>query len=158
DRLTEFLVDALKFVLAHGLVIEQMPLQTYSAALVFSPVNSTIKKQFWNQRLSDIQCTWGIDENWDPCLQILSNNDKVKSVTFSPDGKTLASGSSNNTGRLWDGVTGRERQILKGHNNWVYSVAFSPDGKTLASGSLDNTILLWDGITGRKRQILKGHN
>ncbi|KAK3292420.1 uncharacterized protein B0H64DRAFT_365317 [Chaetomium fimeti] len=159
DRLAEFLADALKFVLAHGLVIEQTPLQTYSGALVFSPVNSLIRKQFWNQRLPALQSIWGTEENWDPCLQILqvNNNTSIVSIAFSPDGKTLASGSNDSTIQLWDGVTGRERQTLQGHTHRVQSIAFSPDGKTLASGSDDRTIRLWDAVTGRERQTLKGH-
>ena len=69
---------------------------------------------------------------------------QVNSVAFSPDGRTLASGSADHTIRLWDVRTGRELQTLTGHRNIVNSVSFSPDGQTLASGSYDSTIRLWD--------------
>jgi WD40 repeat protein len=66
----------------------------------------------------------------------------VTSVAYSPDGKTLASGSGEI--KLWDIATGKEQATLKGHTFSVKSVAFSPDGKTLVSGSEDKTIKLWD--------------
>ena len=68
----------------------------------------------------------------------------VTSITFSPDGRTLSSGSRDMTIRLCAGVTGAHQHTLTGHTSWVYSVAFSPDGRTLASGSGDGTTLLWD--------------
>jgi WD40 repeat protein len=81
----------------------------------------------------------------------------VWSVAFSPDSKTLASGSWDETIKLWEVATGKEQATLKGHVGRVLSVAFSPDGKTLASGSGDSTIKLWDMVTGKNTATLKGH-
>src|SRR5208283_4974203 len=85
-------------------------------------------------------------------LTYLHHSDAVISVAFSPDHKTLASGSFDGTVRLWD-VVSRQLlgQPLKGHNGAVRSVAFSPDGKTLASGSDDHTVRLWDVVSRQPR-------
>jgi WD40 repeat protein len=82
----------------------------------------------------------------------------VLSVVFSPDGKTLASGSYDKNVILWDVKTGQPIQTLSGHLDIVRTLAFSPDGKTLASGSADKTIILWDAETGQLRDQLRGHS
>jgi hypothetical protein len=68
----------------------------------------------------------------------------VSSVAFSPDGRTLATGSLDNTARLWEVATGKAIGVLRGHEQPVQSMAFSPDGRTLATGSEDNTARLWE--------------
>ena len=87
---------------------------------------------------------WLYDTTTDRAVALLTGHtDRVVSVAFSPDGKTLASASWDETVRMWDVVTGEHKRTLIGYTERVNSVAFSPDGKLLASASSDGTVLLW---------------
>ena len=85
------------------------------------------------------------------------HNDWVAAVAFSPDGKTVLTGSYDNTARLWDAASGEPQGKTMQHNDWVAAVAFSPDGKTVLTGSYDNTARLWDAVNGEARGKIMQH-
>ncbi|KAL1506011.1 hypothetical protein ABEB36_005448 [Hypothenemus hampei] len=82
----------------------------------------------------------------------------VISVSFSPDGKHLASGSGDTTVRFWDIETQTPYHTCKGHKNWVLCIAWAPDSSKLASACKDGKIILWDPKTGNQiGKTLIGH-
>ncbi len=82
--------------------------------------------------------------------------DWIGRIMFSPNGKKLASGSGDQTIRVWDVTTGQAEQIFEGHSGSVRSVVFSPDGRKLASASGDRTVRIWNVATGQAESIFEG--
>ncbi|NET62333.1 MAG: hypothetical protein F6K47_41390, partial [Symploca sp. SIO2E6] len=81
----------------------------------------------------------------------------VWSISFSPDGQTLASGSADRTVKVWDVYTGKCFMTLQGHISTVWSVSFSPDDQTLASGSGDQKVRIWEVDTGQCLNASQGY-
>ena len=90
-----------------------------------------------------------------PPREFSGHTDQVFGVDFSPNGKYLATGSLDQTARLWDITTGQPIQIFSGPMGEVGGVDFSPDGKYLVTASRDGTARLWDITSGQTVQEFK---
>ena len=157
-RLSEFLHDARRFILKDMQMMETAPLQLYCSGLIFVPRQTAIRKAFdkqipdWICRLPEIEDAWSAE------IQTLeSHSGEVNSVVFSPDGNFLASGSTDDTVKLWNSTTGHLQSTLEGHAGSVLSTVFSRDGALILSGSSDDTLNLWD-TTGTLKHTLRGHS
>ena len=82
--------------------------------------------------------------------QITGHTDLIITVTFAPDGATIATASEDGMARVWDTRTGAELRQLTGHTGPVRSVAFAPDRATLATASDDSTIRIWNTRNGQQ--------
>jgi WD40 repeat protein/energy-coupling factor transporter ATP-binding protein EcfA2 len=81
----------------------------------------------------------------------------VLGVSFSPDGKTIASASGDQTIKLWS-LGGEVKETLSGHTKGVWNVIFSPmEGNMIASAGIDTTVRLWNAETGQQLKTLTGH-
>jgi WD40 repeat protein len=139
-------------VLRHGDVVR---------SVAFSPAGNAIASGCDDKKVRLWECETGKER-----LALKGHTWGVGPVTFSSDGKILASGTAvidqNAEGfvsgevKLWDVNTGKELRTLKGHSFAVSSLAFPPGGKILASGSMDGTIKLWDVTSGNELRTLKG--
>jgi len=89
-----------------------------------------------------------------PVQTIAAHKDAILDLTFSPDGKTLATCGYDRLVKLWDAETGRLVRELKDHSDAVYGVAFSPDGALLASGSADRAVKVWQVADGKRLYTL----
>ena len=84
----------------------------------------------------------------------MGHSNCVWSVSFSPDGTKVASGSYDETVKLWDVTSGEKcLQTLEGHSWYVNSVSFSTDGTKVASGSTDKTIKIWEDPRYRELKV-----
>ena len=78
------------------------------------------------------------------------------SVSYSPDGRRIVSGSRDKTVRVWDAESGAELAVLRGHEDSVVSVSYSPDGRRIVSGVFRKTMRVWNADTHECIEVIQG--
>ncbi|KAF4612757.1 hypothetical protein D9613_011725 [Agrocybe pediades] len=122
----------------------------YISALPFCHKSSFVYHNYWKKTrgLLDVNGSSMLQKANRP-IGVWKTNSPIKTVAFSPDGATFASGSQDGSVCIWDANSG---EIVAGpfmeHTHYVHCVTYSPDNSKVASGSYDNTICIWDVRTG----------
>ncbi|KAG2339592.1 hypothetical protein BDR05DRAFT_938889 [Suillus weaverae] len=137
-------MDIQRFIQVFGGIILHSTPHLYVSALPFLPANSPLARQFSARFPNTLRVAFGLGE------PLRGHTDAVWSVSFSPDGTRIVSGSGDKSVRLWDAATGQPvGEPLRGHTGLVWSVSFSPDGTRIVTGSEDKTVRLWDAAMGQ---------
>ena len=132
-------------------------LNTYRSALTWIPKGSLIRQQYVTSFDSGPRVVIGLTDTWGlEAEHVMRHAGAVRSVTFSPDGSRVVSGSSDHSISIWDMATGEVERVLDGHSGWVRSVAISPDGKWIVSGSGDKSVRVWNASSGDVERIYEG--
>ncbi|RDB30116.1 Vegetative incompatibility protein HET-E-1 [Hypsizygus marmoreus] len=139
-----------------GREISQFSLDSEVPTVAYSPDTNTVVSGSGN-----IITIWNI-ETKTRVFVLQEHSDLITSVTYSANGKLIASGSLDKTILIWNAQTGKRIfKPLISHTAWISSVAFSPNGNKIASGSGDGTVRVWNighAASGTQKILLaNGH-
>uniref|UniRef100_A0A7S0DT79 Anaphase-promoting complex subunit 4 WD40 domain-containing protein n=2 Tax=Amorphochlora amoebiformis TaxID=1561963 RepID=A0A7S0DT79_9EUKA len=106
----------------------------------------------------DFTCfLWDPVRNKKPIIRMTGHQQPVNKVTYSPDGRYIASASFDNSVRLWHGSSGKFISVFRGHVQDVYMCCWSADSRLLLSASKDSTLVVWNLKTKKIKAQLPGH-
>ncbi|QRV94614.1 WD40 repeat-like protein [Ceratobasidium sp. AG-Ba] len=160
DQSAEALEDIVRFMQKFSLLIRESAPHLYVSALPFVPHDSWMRRYHQHRYHNIITVKTGLAKIWSQWSHLITQNDSVYCVAYSPNGHRIVSGCRDRTIRIWHAETGAQiGDPLVGHSSLVRSVAYSPDGRRIVSGSRDETVRLWNAITGAQiGNPLTGHS
>jgi WD40 repeat protein len=137
-----------------GLVLGISP-GTTSITATFNEIEASLNQKPVSSSLFLISVT---EKRFKLYKTLTGHLSEVRALAYSPAGDMLASGSMDNSIKLWQTSTSESSATLQGHTGWVYGLGFSNDSLTLASCSWDKTLILWDIGSKSLKSVLGGHN
>jgi WD40 repeat protein/transcriptional regulator with XRE-family HTH domain len=88
-----------------------------------------------------------------PAREFVGHTAGVNGIAIAPDGKYLATASTDNTAALWEVATARQLRVFSGYSGTVVTARFSPDGKYLLTSSEDKAVHIWEVATGQSVRV-----
>ena len=159
---SQFLRDASSFVASSHEAIERSAPHIYLSALPFADKDSLVYKEFASRFTGLIAVDiFGIQHHGGGTIMTLTGHDgAVRSVSYSSDGRMLASGSDDGTVRIWNTQTGEEAiSSMSSGDGKVLSIDFSDNNKWVASGTESGAVWVWNVMPGQaSRRKLSGHS
>ncbi|PON25498.1 hypothetical protein TGAM01_v205792 [Trichoderma gamsii] len=149
SQILELTSDLCRAVSQNRTIIDRVPTQLYVSALVFSPVESRLRKTFEAAELPEWMAIKPVmGQEWGHCLQTIEGPFRTIFVTFSPDNSKLVSTDFLSIATVWDLTTGALLQQLHG-SMYAPCAAFSSDGNTLALRHSEG-VEIWDLVGGSR--------
>jgi WD40 repeat protein/serine/threonine protein kinase len=146
-----------------GQLLLTLPVGFPVVSLAFSPddrhlatVAADATAKVWDLALQSRRTSGSVGTS-EAVLTLAGHSSTVTCLAYGPRGGLLATGSKDNTARIWEAQSGRFVRSLQGHSGWITAIAFSPDGNRLATASADHTVRVWEVETGRHLFSLEGH-
>ena len=163
SNLITILGDAERFVLRFFEPISQSAQHVYHSALPFTPRATLLALKYADDLQSTVRVKGSVEENWNPCLQVLSPKTGSKrhgagSLALSADGQWLFV-ATDDVLEMMHIVTGARQHTFKlgGSDSTIYCIALSPDNSYVACGLRNGNVEVWSVVTGLRSVSIEGH-